>query len=292
MKWLVAAFFLVVAGFVPSTASAQDQSVPSASHEATATATSGGMGAGASESIPPAQQVSDARSVVNEANGPESTLERQQLLVPTCMGNTATTRADVLCTAAAMACPNADEVRMWVYSRTVDTATGPATWPPFVMTDVRCVGPREQVVDPAVVIAGMIRREFESRAVLRGVAETSPAPRTLVNVATRLRTPTVERYPIEFSLLGQRVVIQVQAVRWTWVTGDGARRSTSAAGTMGQVEYVYRRAGVHRPYVEIAWRGTWSLNGRDMGAVPGTVTTRGEPVTVEVSEARTQLVDG
>lgn len=229
----------------------------------------------------------------SSGNRPASTQVTETRLVPTCLGNRSSSD-DALCAMAATACPEPGDIRMWVYRRTFEAGTPESARPGFALvTDppFRCVGPDEEQVDPLVVIAASIEREFQRAVVLRAVAETNPAPRTLVNVPTRLETPTVERYDIPLTLLGQSVVITAQAERWTWHTGEGIA-STQQPGTRGRVEWTYRTPGVQAPYVVITWSGTYSVNGRPMGAIPGTVTTQGLPGEVDVREARTELVDG
>ena len=212
--------------------------------------------------------------------------------VPTCSENNPLD-AGMLCLGATTSCPEAGQIRFWVYTRRVTPENPEPPWqmvtdPPFV-----CRGVDETPeVDPRVAIAGMIEREFQRVVVVRGVAEINPAPQTLVHVATRFETPTVERYDIPLTLLGQSVVITAQAERWTWHTGDGATVTTTRKGTRGRVEHTYTTAGSRSPYVVISWSGTYSVNGESMGAVPGTVATSGEPGSVDVRQARTELVGG
>lgn len=218
----------------------------------------------------------------------------ETLLVPTCSGNTPG-RTDVLCTPAVTGCPEPGQVRFWVYRRTITPASPDPAWqrvaaPPFV-----CVAPEEPgapAFDPVAAIAASIEREFAQRAVLRAEAEISPSPLTLVNVPTRLRTDAPERYPIAFELFGLPVTIQVQAQRWSWVTGDGSIVVTTAPGTGGAVEHSYRRAGDLAPRVDITWSGSWSVAGSPEQQVPGTVTTQGVAAAVQVREARSELVGG
>ena len=231
------------------------------------------------------EQSSTARLVANRASFTE------ERLVPTCAGNTTAAADNVSCQTAESACPDPAQVRVWVFRRTVTPGEPPPPFTQVLDPPYRCVAADEPALDPRVAIAALIEREFQRVVVLRGVAQTNPSPRTLVNVATLLETPTVERYDIPLQLLGQQVVITAQAQRWEWHTGDGAVVATDRGGTRGRVEHVYRSTGPKTPYVVITWTGTYTVNGQPMGAVPGSVTTRGEPGAVDVREARTQLVD-
>ena len=212
--------------------------------------------------------------------------------VPTCLGN-GVDGPDSLCTAAVGACPSVDEVRFWVYRREVNRATNaPSPWtlvtePPFV-----CLGPTDPavVIDPRVAIAAMIEQEFKRVVVLKGVAEVSPRPDTLVNIPTRFTTDAPDSYDIPLTLLGLPVTITATAERWTWHFGDGTSASTSAAGTKGRVEHVYRRSTDLGAHVAIEWSGTYRVAGGPSLPITGTATTVGDPTPLSVKQARTDLV--
>lgn len=216
----------------------------------------------------------------------------ETLLVPTCPGNSPGVQ-DVLCSLAVTGCPAPEQVRFWVFRRTVTPADpeppyGRLAVPPYV-----CVAPTEPgepPFDPVAAVAAGIERELAQRVVLRAGAVVNPSPRTLVNVPTRLRTDAPESYPIEFVLFGLPVTVEVTAQRWTWVTGDGATVVTTARGTAGVVQHSYPRSGEFAPRVDVTWSGTWSVPGVAPQPVPGTVTTVGEPAQVQAVEARTELV--
>lgn len=211
-----------------------------------------------------------------------------------CFGNGLTGNDD-LCTQATSACPVQGEIGYWVYARTRDLSRPESEAPSFRRISeppFRCAGAEEPAVDPRVLIAALIEREFQRVVVLRGEAVVSPRPQTLVNIATRFETPTTERYDIPLTLAGQSVVITAQAERWTWVVGDGAAPSTSAKGTRGRVEHTYRQAAGFAPYVRIEWSGTYRVNGEAPLPVPGRVTTEGTAVDLQVREARSELVAG
>lgn len=212
-----------------------------------------------------------------------------------CSGNGINGAADAQCTAAITGCPEG-EFRYWVYARTRDLTRPLAEAPPFEQVAAppfRCVGAADDPeVDPRVLVAAMIEREFQRVVVLRGEAQVSPRPQTLVNIPTRFETPTTERYDIPLTLAGQSVVITAQAERWTWRVGDGTAPSTSAKGTRGRIEHTYRQASEFAPAVSIEWSGTYTVNGEAALPIQGTVSTDGVPVELQVREARSELVAG
>jgi hypothetical protein len=219
---------------------------------------------------------------------------KQKSYVPTCSGN-ALGGDNVLCTAAVETCAAATDTRFWVYTREVDAGGSATPWtvvaePPFV-----CLGLDDPAVaaavDPAVAIAAMIESEFQRVVVLKGVAEVSPRPDTLVNIPTIFTTDAPASYDIPLTLLGQPVTITATARKWTWHFGDGTTATTTSAGTRGWVEHVYRRAAPLGPYVVIEWSGTYRIGGGSPLPISGTATTTGDPTPLTVKQARTELVD-
>ncbi len=198
-----------------------------------------------------------------------------------------------LCETAIISCADPAETRFWVFTRQTNRATGVSSaWgrvddPPFV-----CLGPTDPavVIDPRVAIAAMIEQEFKRVVVLKGVAEVSPRPDTLVNIPTRFTTDAPDSYDIPLTLLGLPVTITATAQRWTWHFGDGTTASTSAAGAKGRVEHVYRRSTDLGAHVAIEWSGTYRIAGGPTLPITGTATTVGDPTPLSVKQARTDLV--
>ncbi len=254
--------------------------------EACTDATDGGFGVGIGEK----GESQTPRRGVKPVNGPAPIEYVEKRYVPTCTGNTVDNDG-VLCNAAVTTCPTEGDVRFWVYTREVTIATGAATdWQRVSTPPTVCLGPDDPVIDPAVAIPALDQREFKRVVVLKGVADVSPRPETLVNVATRFRTSTPEQYDIPLSLLGQSVVITARAERWTWFFGDGHTATTAARGTAGRVEHEYREAATREAYVVIEWSGRFRINGGPSRTILGTATTTGDPASIVVREARTELV--
>ncbi len=158
--------------------------------------------------------------------------------VPTCSGNMVN-GDDALCTAALEACAVQGQVRLWVYRREVDTrsAADNPPWRRQVDPPTVCLGAADPVLDPTVAIAAMVQRDFQRVVVLKGNAQVSPRPDTLVNIPTRFSTDAPDSYDIPLTLLGQSVTITATARRWTWHFGDRTTATTTAAGTDGRVEH-------------------------------------------------------
>lgn len=125
---------------------------------------------------------------------------------------------------------------------------------------------------------------------------------TLVNHPTFLRT---EAAPFDetVTFFGGRitVVLHIEPTSFLWHHGDGTTATTTDPGSaydksMGLdyghlVFHEYAKAIKEVAVsVDTTWAATWTLNGRDMGAVPGTVTKTGIPQSLDVLEARPVLV--
>jgi hypothetical protein len=247
----------------------------------------GGFGVGQIHEDSDGNGVSVGGSVTSPGRPKPTTLVEKQY-VPTCTGNAAED-GGVLCNAAVQTCPVEGEVRFWVYTRVVTIATGAATpWTRVTDPPSVCLGPNEPALDPLVAIPALVQRDFQRVVVLKGVAEVSPQPDTLVNIPTVFTTSTPRNYDIPLSLLGQSVVITATAERYTWHFGDGASLSTSEPG--GRVEYEYSKAGARQAYVVIEWSGAFRVNGGAAQPIAGRATTTGEPTDVQVKQARTELV--
>jgi hypothetical protein len=137
----------------------------------------------------------------------------------------------------------------------------------------------------------MIESEFQRVVVLKGAAEVSPRPDTLVNIPTIFTTDAPASYDIALTLLGQPVTITATARKWTWHLGDGTTATTTTPGTRGRTEHVYRRAAPLGPFVVIEWSGAYRIGGGSPLPISGTATTTGDPTLLNVKQARTELVD-
>ena len=212
-------------------------------------------------------------------------IRRETRVAPTCTGNSVHD-SGVLCSAAVETCPVEGEVRFWKWQRTFNNTTD--EWGTWKLVDTVCLGPDEPMVDPTVAIPAIVQRDFQSVVVVKGAADVTPKPDTLINVATKFRTDAPASYEIPLSILGQSVVITARAEKYTWHFGDGESAVSRAAD--GYIEHTYRKAATEQAHVVITWSGTFTVNGGASQAINGTVSTTGNPVDVRVREARSELV--
>jgi hypothetical protein len=196
----------------------------------------------------------------------------QTMHVPTCSGNSGTD-SGVVCTAAVETCPEVGEIRFWLFTREYDLIAGAPVGPYVRVMDPPsvCLGADDPVIDPTVAIPALVERDFQSVVVVKGVADVSPRPETLVNIPTIFTTSTPGGYDIPLTLLGQPVTITASAQRYTWYFGDGETASSTESG--GRVEHVYLQAATREAYVVIEWGGSFTINGGPAQPINGTATT-------------------
>lgn len=127
------------------------------------------------------------------------------------------------------------------------------------------------------------------------------AGETLVNFPTNVYTEA-EAFDESVAFFGGRmqVVLHITPTSYLWRHGDGATQTTDWPGRawrpsdgeeqVGLITHAYESKAEFGVSVDTTWSATWTLNGRDMGAVPGTVTIAGDPKPLDVLEARPALV--
>lgn len=154
-----------------------------------------------------------------------------------------------------------------------------------------CGSPAAQT-EPALT-PSVVRNALKRLDLPRSKLEVQPPNgRTLVNFDTNFYT---ERTPFTraVTLLGRRVELRIEPVRFTWHFGDGAPRTTASPGAPYpdlDVTHDYARAGRYAPRVDTTYGADWRVAGGAWQRVPGTVTITGDAVALEATEARPTLV--
>ena len=129
-----------------------------------------------------------------------------------------------------------------------------------------------------------------------------PGGETLVGFPTAMYTEA-SAFDEEVEFFGGRirVVLHIVPSSYLWHHGDGSTQATDWPGRAwrpsdgeeqaGLITHAYVAKDANLPVsVDTTWSATWELNGRDMGAVPGTVTIEGVPEVLDVLEAKPTLV--
>ena len=96
-------------------------------------------------------------------------------------------------------------------------------------------------------------------------------------------------------LLGRTVRLRPRAVSYTYRFGDGSRLGPTSdpGGTYpsGRVRHTYERTGEAPVRIEATYSGDYQLGGGGWEPIDVTVPVAGDPVTVEVRQARARLED-
>lgn len=124
-----------------------------------------------------------------------------------------------------------------------------------------------------------------------------PDGETLVNLET-VFSSTAEPFDAPLTILDHQVVLHITPSKFTWHHGDGTSQTTTSPGA-AWTEGADAEQLIHHVYtakatdlgvsVDTTWSATWTLDGRDMGAVPGVVVKTGGASTLDVLEARPVL---
>lgn len=149
----------------------------------------------------------------------------------------------------------------------------------------------------------MVRTAFEEIPLPESNILIQPTEgETIVNNPTNLATEA-EAFDETVTFFGGRisVVLHITPSTFTWHHGDGTTQQTDWPGklvqrfttdTSGLIVHAYTQKATDMPVsVDTTWSATWTLNGRDMGAVPGTVTIEGDPRPLDALEAPPVLVN-
>lgn len=214
----------------------------------------------------------------------------EEYATPACSGN-GLNGFDAMCMAA-FSCPAGNLVRFWIWHRVTTWQAGPPVTSEVGAWEQEqggfCLGPDDPGITPIGVVISRVQTGFGSLPLPPFSPVVSPAPSTLVNIPTKLEAGSVE--PVVLSttpLPGFTVRVTATPKEWRWTFGDGEQAFTTQPVTT----HVYERARQAGARVDVIWGGTFRLPGSDEDfPIRGTATVPGAPVTVDVREARTELV--
>lgn len=214
-------------------------------------------------------------------------------LVPTCAENDFTT-TDQLCALATESCPEVDQMRFWVYEQTWNPTGQPPTYgPPSRGGTSVCVGPDApdvaQQVDPRVLVAATVRRDWRTYGLPAGRVATRPTGQTLTGAVTQFSSPVEPQAVLHRTVLGLPVALTVTAQSYAWDFGDGTG-TTQRAGQPPSAMHTYTRTAALAASLTITYTGSFTI-GDDPQTyeVQGTATVPGPEQPLVVRQARTQL---
>jgi hypothetical protein len=125
--------------------------------------------------------------------------------------------------------------------------------------------------------------------------QVDPAPLSLVNIPTAFFAGGAQAATFTPTILGTTVSINATPSRWDWTWGDGTSGTTTTPGVPKRpvVSHEYGQARDYQVGVATTWTGTFTVAGSsEVFPIRTPAVVQSAPVTVQVREARSQLVDG
>jgi hypothetical protein len=227
--------------------------------------------------------------------GPATWVTIDEEIVPACSGNVRLTD-DALC-AAFFSCPE-PTFRWFVWHEVTthsrdENGVVATSVEPFRNIGTYCLGADDPGVPDYGRAISLVTRGFRDLPFPRADVEVAPAPTSLVHVPTAFYAGGEQSFSQTVTPVpGVSVTVTARPVSWTWTWGDGQQQTFDTAGVPRRpvVAHVYEEARDYSASVEVAWRGSFSLRGQTYD-IPTPAYINSDPVTVQVREARTQLVD-
>jgi hypothetical protein len=231
----------------------------------------------------------------HDVDGKQVWTTTEEYITPICSMN-GLHGADAMCMAAATYCQDG-RVGFWVWHQVTthtrdaqgNETTEVGSW--IQEEGAFCLGADDPGVPTIGKVISRVQDLFLNNdvGILPLAVRAEPAPKTLVNMPTRFSGGTGDVVDIPVATPWANVVIHAKPLRWRWTFGDG---TPTVVTTVPTVEHTYLHPGVLTTvHVDVEWGGTFSVVG-DPTAYPvvGTAMVPGTDITVDVREARSELV--
>jgi len=224
-----------------------------------------------------------------QAPGRTEWVAREERIAPACSAN-GVDGPDVLCTNAVSSCPDG-QIRYWVWHRVTQHRLGPPRTSEIGEWKQEpgsyCLGSDDPGVPDIARVLAQVQTAFDNLPLPKFGTQISPAPRTLVNIPTRLSAGSADAATFSPTLLGVRVTITARPTSWTWTFGDRTTATTSTPMT----EHVYLEPERVGASVRVTWTGTFTVGSSpEVFPIRAPAFVQGPVSEVEVVQARAQLV--
>lgn len=156
------------------------------------------------------------------------------------------------------------------------------------------LGPDDPGVPTIGQVIAQVQAEFRNLPLPMAGVQVAPAPTSLVNIPTAFFAGGQQAATFTPTILGTTVTINATPSAWAWTWGDGTTQTTSTPGVPKRpvVAHEYRQARDYTVSVATTWTGSFSVAGSDeVFPIRAPAVVQSAPVTVQVREALTQLVD-
>lgn len=235
-----------------------------------------------------------------DAPGRRQWLTVEEYVAPACSGNSLD-GPDLLCTAAVTSCAAEDQVRFFIWHRETswvrDDAGGETStvgeW--TQLPGSYCLGPDDPGMPTIGQVIAQVQRAFQDLPLPVAGVRVDPAPTSLVNIPTAFFAGGQQEATFTPTILGTQVSITATPAQWQWTWGDGTSMTTDNPGVPKRpvVAHEYTRSADYSVGVTTTWTGTFTVAGSpEVFQIRTPAIVQTPPVTVQVREARTELVDG
>jgi len=224
-----------------------------------------------------------------EAPGRTEWVTREERIAPACSEN-GVGGPDMLCTNAVSSCPDG-QIRYWVWHRVTQHRLGPPRTSEIGEWKQEpgsyCLGSDDPGVPDIARVLAQVQTAFDNLPLPKFGTQISPAPRTLVNIPTRLSAGSADAATFSPTLLGVRVTITTHPTSWSWTFGDRTTATTSTPMT----EHIYLEPERVGASVRVTWTGTFTVGSSpEVFPIRAPAFVQGPVSEVEVMQARAQLV--
>lgn len=254
------------------------------------------------KAILPSDDVPARRTVTpgGEASARTEWVElEEEYVTPACFRN-GLQGDDALCQAAVTTC-GPGRLRFWIWHRYVDARRNPdgtvtRTERPWEqLPGSYCLGGDDPGAPNYARAIAEIERGFAQLPLPTSGVEVAPAPTSLVRVPTAFYAGGEQSFEQTVSPAGVTVTVRAEPTSWTWHWGDGSPPQTFTTPGVPRrpvVAHTYDAARDYSARVVVTWKGTFTIAGSaEVFEIANEASVTSAPVTVQVREARTQLVD-